>query len=194
MEKLKERTTAEMIEQWYEDDGYVYDKDGNLMHPSDKPQFAITDESSALWFSEKICGFDATILAEKIRMEAIAENCKQMIADVERAKSGMLWKYGEQLKAYAKANLPHGKKTYTNPYLKVMFRTTKDRVTITDKELALKWARDYKVPSAIKTTEEVQIGLISDQVKNEMLSGALQIEGFEVKRGGETAKIETGVE
>ena len=187
-ERTKERETTVI-------DGHVYDAEtGEYVEPAERQGFAITDKATAEWFSEKISIFDADIKAIEIRKQSIISNCDTMIADVEKARNGMLWKYGKQLEDYARRNLPRGKKTWTCEYLSVAFRTTKDRVTITDKVLALKWADDNKVESAVKTTREVQIGLVSDEVKHQMMSGALQVDGFEVRRGGETVKIETGIE
>ena len=186
-ERTEERETTVIA-------GHVYDAEtGEYIEPAERQGFAVTNESEALWLSEKINGFDADIKAIELRKQSIIANCDTQQADIERARSGMLWKYGKQLEDFARANLPHGKKTYTNDYLSVAFRTTRDRVVIDDQELALAWAKK-NCEEAIKTTEKVMVSLLPSEVVADVSHGHLLHDGFSIVEGGETVRIETGIE
>ena len=168
-------------------EGHVYDAEtGEYLCPCEKEGFAVTDERSAEWLGEKLSELDGRIKALELRKAAIVQNIDRQIADAMRHKEGMLWKYGADLTEYARANLPRGKRTYTNPFVTVAFRTVNRKFNVIDYQAAIEWAK-ANCPIAVKVTESFLTSNVSDALKE------ANPDVFEYVPERETVKIETGV-
>lgn len=171
-------------------EGFCYSKEtGELLYPAEKEGFKVDDQRSAEWLGEKLMGLDADIAALELQKQAVCQNVDRMIADKKRHRDGMTFRYGAQLEAYAKANLPKGKRTWTCPFVSVAFRTVKagfKSIVDMKSQNAIDWA-ETNCPQAIKTERSVLVSLIPDEVKE--ANGYL----FEQTPERETCKIETGV-
>ena len=169
-------------------EGFCYSTEtGELLYPAEKEGFKVDDQRSAEWLGEKLLGLDADIAALELQKQAVCQNVDSMIADKKRHKDGMLWRYGPQLKAFAKANLPKGKRTWTCAFVSVAFRTVKAgfRLATTD-DAAMSWAK-AEYPDAVKVKESFLISQVPDSVKdaNPII--------FQSVPERETCNVETGV-
>lgn len=185
--RLKEQATTELAPETVVIEGHVYDaQTGEYMHPAEKDGFRIDDQATAEWFGEKIAEMDADIKALEMRKAALTANIDRQIADVQRHRDGMMFRYGAQLEAFAKANLPKGKRTWTCPFVSVAFRTVKASFRVRDESQALEWAK-ANCSEAVKVKESFLTSNVSDAMK------ILAPDVFDAVPERETVSIETGV-
>ena len=170
-------------------EGYAYDVNtGELLYAAERGEgFKVDDQRSAEWLGEKLMGLDADIAALELQKQAVTQNVDRMVADKKRHKDGMLYRYGPQLEAFAKANLPKGKRTWTCPFVSVAFRTVKAGFKVRDDGIALEWAKAF-CPDAVQTKESFLTSKVSDETK------MLNIDIFDPVPERETCKIESGLE
>jgi hypothetical protein len=124
-------------------------------------------EDLALLVMRKRMDIEASIQAERAKMDAIIENARKMVAKHE---ARMIWlenRYDAQLQDYAMSQLPRKAdgtlkvKTWTCPYGTVAFRTVAERVKVVEEEEAVAWLMHHN-PEAIKTKHTVLVSKLSD--------------------------------
>jgi O6-methylguanine-DNA--protein-cysteine methyltransferase len=124
-------------------------------------------EDLALLVMRKRMDIEATIQAEKAKMEAIIENARKMVAKHEARLDWMERRYNAQLQDYALSQLPckaDGSlkvKTWTCPFGTVSFRTVAERIKVVEEEEAVAWLMHHN-PEAIKTKHTVLVSKLSD--------------------------------
>lgn len=186
-------------------EGFIYDVEtGEFIGVAEKPRFSVVDQGSAEWVLEKMQTLDAEIAALEARKLALVTNMDAMIADAKRHRSGMEWRFGPEIAEVAKANLPHGKKSWTCPYGTVQFRTVKGGLKVKDAALAIEAAKAYGFTHALKVSESFLISQLTDTQKYVIEVDALRDESptddvrisaaFEVTEDRETVSIKSGVE
>ena len=124
-------------------------------------------EDLALLVMRKRMDIEATIQAEKAKMEAIIENARKMVAKHEARLEWLERQYNAQLQDYALSQLPRKAdgtlkvKTWTCPYGTVSFRTIAERVKVVEEEETVAWLMEHN-PEAIKTKHTVLVSKLSD--------------------------------
>ena len=124
-------------------------------------------EDLALLVMRKRMDIEASIQAERAKMDAIIQNINKIIAKHE---ARMIWlenRYDAQLQDYAMSQLPRKAdgtlkvKTWTCPYGTVAFRTVAEKVRVVDEEQTVAWLMHHN-PEAIKTKHTVLVSKLSD--------------------------------
>ena len=184
-------------------DGQIIDTEtGEAVGAVDAATDAFTvDSMGALeWVLERMTEADTETLALMTRKEAYVKNMDKMIARSNARRRFLEWRFGPEIKAFAKAQLEGGKaKTLFTPFGDVAFRSSGDRIVVADKDAALAWAETHNV-QAVVTTKTFQISKVpKGQIERwiELGRAGLTEEGiakaFALVEGCETMKIDTGV-
>ena len=150
-------------------DGELYDEEtGEYAGPASG--WIKGDESPedlALLVMRKRMDIEASIQAERAKMDAIIQNMNKIIAKHE---ARMIWlenRYDAQLQDYALSQLPRKAdgtlkvKTWTCPYGTVAFRTVAEKVRVVDEEETVAWLMHHN-PEAVKTKHTVLVSKLSD--------------------------------
>ena len=124
-------------------------------------------EELALLVMRKRMDIEASIQAEKDKLEAITNNMVKLIGKHMQRLEWLERQYNDKLQDYALSQLPRKAdgtlkvKTWTCPFGSVSFRTVAERVKVVDEEETLAWLMDYN-PEAIKTKHTVLVSKLSD--------------------------------
>ena len=176
-------------------DGHIYDTSTGeevYVRPASKPQeWAPTTDEDFEWLGKTLSEYDSTVAAIEARRKFVNDNFDAMARDAKKPKDGLLWKFGKMIEDYARTNLPKGKKTWTCPFMSVAFKTAPARPVVTDKDLALEWAKT-ECPSAVVVKEEFQISKIGSKKDDIMALGGIPKHGIEVVPESESVTIKTG--
>jgi len=124
-------------------------------------------EDLALLVMRKRMDIEATLQAEKAKMDAIVENARKMIAKHQARLDWLEAQYNAQLQDYAMSQLPRKAdgtlrvKTWTCPYGTVAFRTVAEKVRVVDEEQAVAYLMHHN-PDSVKTKHTVLVSKLSD--------------------------------
>jgi O6-methylguanine-DNA--protein-cysteine methyltransferase len=124
-------------------------------------------EDLALLVMRKRMDIEATLQAEKAKMDAIVENTRKMVAKHQARLDWLEARYNAQLQDYALSQLPRKAdgslkvKTWTCPYGTVSFRTVAERVKVVEEEETVAWLMEHN-PEAVKTKHTVLVSKLSD--------------------------------
>ena len=124
-------------------------------------------EELALLVMRKRMDIEASIQAEKDKLDAITNNMVKIIGKHMQRLEWLESQYNDKLQDYALSQLPRKAdgtlkvKTWTCPFGSVSFRTVAERVKVVDEEETLAWLMDYN-PEAIKTKHTVLVSKLSD--------------------------------
>jgi len=124
-------------------------------------------EDLALLVMRKWMDIEATLQAEKAKLDAIVENTRKMVAKHQARLDWLEARYNAQLQDYALSQLPRKAdgtlkvKTWTCPYGTVSFRSVAERVKVVEEEEAVAWLMHHN-PEAIKTKHTVLVSKLSD--------------------------------
>jgi len=124
-------------------------------------------EDLALLVMRKRMDIEATLQAEKAKMDAIVENTRKMVAKHQARLEWLERQYNAQLQDYAMSQLPRKAdgtlkvKTWTCPYGTVAFRTIAERVKVIDEEQAIAYLMHHD-PDSVKTKHTVLVSKLSD--------------------------------
>jgi len=124
-------------------------------------------EDLALLVMRKRMDIEATLQAEKAKMDAIVENTRKMVAKHQARLDWLEAQYNAQLQDYAMSQLPRKAdgtlkvKTWTCPFGTVAFRTVAERVKVVDEEQAVAYLAHHN-PEAVKTKHTVLVSKLSD--------------------------------
>lgn len=143
-------------------------------------KFEINTAGKADWVLSKMFAAESAISALQSQKEAMIDNYDSMIADHARKLQGLHFRFDNELAHFANdtlLKLPHGR---------VEFRTSKGGLRVTDKALALEWAKT-NAPEAVVTKQEFQISALTNK------SAAESAPGFEVVNDTRKFYIKTGV-
>jgi hypothetical protein len=154
---------------YYLVDGELYDEEtGEYAGPASG--WIKGDESPedlALLVMRKRMDIEATLQAERSKLDAIVENIRKMIGKHQARLDWLEAQYNAQLQDYAMSQLPRKAdgtlkvKTWTCPYGTVAFRTVAEKVRIVHEEEAVEWLMHHN-PEAIKTKHTVLVSKLSD--------------------------------
>jgi len=124
-------------------------------------------EDLALLVMRKRMDIEASIQAEKDKLDAITNNMVKIIGKQTARLEWLERQYNAQLQDYAMSQLPRKAdgslkvKTWTCPYGSVSFRTVAERVKVVDEEETVAWLMEHN-PEAIKTKHTVLVSKLSD--------------------------------
>jgi hypothetical protein len=124
-------------------------------------------EDLALLVMRKRMDIEATLQAERSKLDAIVENTRKMIAKHQARLDWLEARYNTQLQDYALSQLPRKAdgtlrvKTWTCPYGTVAFRTVAEKVRVVDEEQAVAYLMHHD-PDAVKTKHTVLVSKLSD--------------------------------
>ena len=144
----------------------------------------IEDEKSLWTLQKRMLETDAKLSAERMMMKSIIANCEQRLKRLESRAKYLDLRYGVCAAATAKSLLFKGSKTYTSPYGKIAFRTTKDKIVIDDQEVFTKWAIQ-NAPEAVKQSVLVS-KLPKEQVERWLKIEDFMPKGIHIEPGGES--------
>jgi len=128
-------------------------------------------EDLALLVMRKRMDIEATLQAEKAKLDAIIENARKMVAKHQARLDWLEAQYNAQLQDYALSQLPRKAdgtlkvKTWTCPYGTVAFRTIAERVKVVDEEQAVAYLMHHD-PDSVKTKHTVLVSKLSDFALN----------------------------
>jgi hypothetical protein len=131
-------------------------------------------EDLALLVMRKRMDVEASIMAEKAKMDAVVENFRKLIGKHQARLEWLEHQYNAQLQDYAMSQLPRKAdgtlraKTWTCPYGTVGFRTIAPKVAVEDEDVGLAWARK-NCPAAIKLKESILVSQLPEPIKSAML-------------------------
>jgi hypothetical protein len=146
-------------------------------------------EDLALLVMRKRMDIEATLQAEKAKMDAIIENARKMIAKHQARLEWLERQYNAQLQDYALSQLPRKAdgslkvKTWTCPFGTVSFRTVAERVKVVEEEEAVAWLMHHD-PDAVKTKHTVLVSKLSD-------FATVHAPGLEIIPASESVTIKT---
>jgi hypothetical protein len=124
-------------------------------------------EDLALLVMRKRMDIEASIQAEKDKLDAITNNMVKIIGKQVARLEWLERQYNAQLQDYALSQLPRKAdgtlkvKTWTCPFGSVSFRTVAERVKVVDEEETVEWLMHHN-PEAIKTKHTVLVSKLSD--------------------------------
>jgi hypothetical protein len=124
-------------------------------------------EDLALLVMRKRMDIEASIQAEKDKLDAITNNVVKMLGKHVARLEWLERQYNAQLQDYAMSQLPRKAdgtlrvKTWTCPYGTVAFRTVAERVKVVDEEQAVAYLMHHD-PDAVKTKHTVLVSKLSD--------------------------------
>jgi len=144
-------------------------------------------EDLALLVMRKRMDIEATLQAERSKLDAIVENTRKMVAKHQARLDWLEARYNAQLQDFAMSQLPRKAdgtlkvKTWTCPYGTVAFRTVAQRVKVVEEEEAVAWLMEHN-PDAVKTKHTVLVSKIND---------LLDTPGLEIIPASESVTIKT---
>ena len=155
-------------------------------------------EDLALLVMRKRMDIEASIEAEKAKLDTITNNIVKMIGKHTARLEWLEHQYNAQLAEYAMSQLPRKadgtlrSKTWTCPYGTVGFRTIAPKVAVEAEETALEWARK-NCPSAIKLKESILVSQLPEPIKAAMLEHPADAKkaGFVVHEEAQAVTIKT---
>ena len=124
-------------------------------------------EDLALLVMRKRMDIEASIQAEKDKLDAITNNMVKIIGKHVARLEWLERQYNAQLQDYALTQLPRKAdgslkvKTWTCPYGSVSFRTVAEKVKVVDEEETVAWLMEHN-PEAVKTKHTVLVSKLSD--------------------------------
>jgi len=124
-------------------------------------------EDLALLVMRRRMDIEASIQAEKDKLDAITNNMVKIIGKHVARLEWLEHQYNAQLQDYALSQLPRKAdgtlkvKTWTCPYGSVSFRTVAERVKVVDEEETVAWLIEHN-PEAVKTKHTVLVSKLSD--------------------------------
>ena len=124
-------------------------------------------EDLALRVMRKRMDIEASIQAEKDKLDAITNNMVKLIGKHVARLEWLERQYNAQLQDYALSQLPRKAdgtlkvKTWTCPFGSVSFRTVAERVKVVNEEETVAWLMEHN-PEAIKTKHTVLVSKLSD--------------------------------
>ena len=133
-------------------------------------------EDLALLVMRKRMDIEATLQAERAKMDAIIENARKMVAKHE---ARMIWlenRYDAQLQDYALSQLPRKAdgtlkvKTWACPYGTVAFRTVAEKVRVVDEEQAVAYCLKHD-PEAVKTKHTILVSKLTGLTAGDLPPG-----------------------
>jgi hypothetical protein len=144
-------------------------------------------EDLALLVMRKRMDIEASIQAEKDKLDAITNNVVKMLGKHVARLEWLERQYNAQLQDYALSQLPRKAdgtlkvKTWTCPYGTVAFRSVAERVKVVEEEEAVAWLMHHN-PDAVKTKHTVLVSKIND---------LLDTPGLEIIPASESVTIKT---
>ena len=155
-------------------------------------------EDLALLVMRKRMDIEASIEAEKAKLDTITNNIVKMIARHTARLEWLETQYNSQLAEYAMSQLPRKAdgslkgKTWTCPYGSIGFRTIAPRVAVESEDVALAWARK-NCPAAIKLKESILVSQLPEPIKSAMLEHPADAKkaGFVVHEETQAVTIKT---
>jgi hypothetical protein len=124
-------------------------------------------EELALLVMRKRMDIEASIQAEKDKLDAITNNMVKLIGKHMQRLEWLERQYNDKLQDYALSQLPRKAdgtlkvKTWTCPFGSVSFRTVAERVKVVDEEETVAWLMHHN-PEAVKTKHTVLVSKLSD--------------------------------
>ena len=124
-------------------------------------------EELALLVMRKRMDIEASIQAEKDKLDAITNNMVKLIGKHVARLEWLERQYNDKLQDYALSQLPRKAdgtlkvKTWTCPFGSVSFRTVAERVKVVDEEETVAWLMEHN-PEAVKTKHSVLVSKLSD--------------------------------
>lgn len=146
-------------------------------------------EELALLVMRKRMDIEATIQAEKDKLDAITNNIVKLIGKHVSRLEWLERQYNAQLQDYALSQLPRKAdgslkvKTWTCPFGSVSFRTVAERVKVVDEEETVAWLMEHN-PEAVKTKHTVLVSKLSDHA-------TVHAPGLEIIPATESVTIKT---
>jgi len=135
-----------------------------------------TPEDLALLVMRKRMDIEATLQAEKAKLDAIVENTRKMVAKHQARLDWLEARYNAQLQDYALSQLPRKAdgslkvKTWTCPYGTVAFRTIAERVKVVDEEQAVAYCLGHD-PEAVKTKHTILVSKLTGLTAGDLPPG-----------------------
>jgi hypothetical protein len=135
-----------------------------------------TAEDLALLVMRKRMDIEASIQAEKAKMEAIIENARKMVAKHEARLEWLERQYNAQLQDYALSQLPRKAdgslkvKTWTCPYGTVAFRSIAEKVRVVDEEQAVAYCLKHD-PDAVKIKHTILVSKLTGLTAGDLPPG-----------------------
>jgi hypothetical protein len=159
-------------------DGELYDEEtGEYAGPASG--WIKGDESPedlALLVMRKRMDIEATLQAEKAKMDAIVENTRKMVAKHQARLDWLEAQYNAQLQDFAMSQLPRKAdgtlkvKTWTCPYGTVSFRTVAEKVRVVDEEQAVAYCLKHD-PEAVKTKHTILVSKLTGLTAGDLPPG-----------------------
>ena len=146
-------------------------------------------EELALLVMRKRMDIEASIQAEKDKLDAITNNMVKIIGKHMQRLEWLERQYNDKLQDYALSQLPRKAdgtlkvKTWTCPFGSVSFRTVAERVKVVDEEETVAWLMEHN-PEAVKTKHTVLVSKLSDHA-------TVHAPGLEIVPASESVTIKT---
>jgi hypothetical protein len=146
-------------------------------------------EELALLVMRKRMDIEASIQAEKDKLDAITNNMIKLIGKHMQRLEWLERQYNDKLQDYALSQLPRKAdgtlkvKTWTCPFGSVSFRTVAERIKVVDEEETVAWLMHHN-PEAVKTKHTVLVSKLSD-------FATIHAPGIEIVPATESVTIKT---
>jgi hypothetical protein len=133
-------------------------------------------EDLALLVMRKRMDIEASIQAEKDKLDAITNNVVKMLGKHVARLEWLERQYNAQLQDYAMSQLPRKAdgtlkvKTWTCPYGTVAFRTVAERVKVVDEEQAVAYCLKHD-PEAVKTKHTILVSKLTGLTAGDLPPG-----------------------
>jgi len=181
------------------EDGFLLDPENGsvLGHVQDLPEkpFQIDSDEAANWALKLLSSIEGTAAGLRLRRDALIAQMDKVIAEVDRKASWWEYRFGPDLRTYAKTQLKGKSKTKHFDWGSVAFRESKGSNTIVSDEEALQYVETF-APQLVKQkrwvgiTEVLEAATIAEKALGEPQTDL----GFMKHSGPSTsAKISTGI-
>ena len=133
-------------------------------------------EDLALLVMRKRMDIEATLQAEKAKLDAIVENTRKMVARHQARLDWLEAQYNAKLQDYAMSQLPRKAdgtlkvKTWTCPYGTVSFRSVAEKVRVVDEEQAVAYCLQHD-PEAVKTKHTILVSKLTGLTAGDLPPG-----------------------
>lgn len=173
---------------------------GEYAGPADNtlPKGPLETEEDLLAFMNRINRAESDLVAERVRLKAIIDNCERMVELKRKRVEWLTAMYQNSAAQIAESLLPrkadgsYRSKTYTCPWGQVAFRDVKSKVVVDNQQLAVAWAKEH-APDAVKVVESVLVSKLPDDKVAEWVDSEDHNTpwGFTIEPGRQSVTLKT---
>lgn len=172
-------------------DSYYLFETGEFIGEKLPDAFTVKDDDSLNLVLEKLFNAESDLVNEEGKIKAILEGYERRKKRMQSRRDWLMARFYPEVEAYTRPQITDKKRTVNTPFADCSFRVKKGGLRVADKSLALALAKQEGWINSIKTTEEFQISLLTEDQKESLFGGMTDNSGFTIEPDSETFTIKT---